>query len=44
MYNKYRSCRKKMAYEIQFPKFDHNIGHTTKFHIWKVQTGNYTDF
>jgi hypothetical protein len=37
-----------MAYKIQFQKVDHNIhvhvGHTTKFHMWKVQTGNYTDF
>ena len=37
---------KKMVYKIQFQKVDHNIhvGHTTKFHMWKVQTGNYTDF
>jgi hypothetical protein len=37
---------KKNTYKIQFQKVDHNIhvGHTTKFHMWKVQTGNYTDF
>jgi hypothetical protein len=43
---KYRSWKKKMAYKIQFQKVDHNIhvGHTIKFHMCKVQTGNYTDF
>jgi hypothetical protein len=43
MYNKYQSW-KKNTYKIQFQKVGHNIGHTTKFHMWKVQTGNYTDF
>jgi hypothetical protein len=35
---------KKYTYKIQFQKVGHNIGHTTKFHMWKVQTGNYCQF